>query len=1303
MPGERKIFGFLASVVAQTLAARSATNDVRLEAISFGLATSAQGTERTGGLSDLSIIRVRVVVVIAVVEQTSLVLPSLYHCTLGTHVTYRIHQHNPGPEIPAHERHTNHATVPLLLLLNFYHTTTTTTISTSSSATFLSILSPRWPLSAHSPVDCPLSTTRAPPANTHAGPNFGKHFSKPNISSEYPCFTALRQKVTTYIARPRTTPLAIHLPRVKPIAEVTMSYNHRPLSPGGRRIANPNRLSDNSLDPNYYTSRHSTYASPRASTGVIPISTQTFINVPPPQAARPVSTYDSYSGRPRRSSLVDGQRGTTTTTTHLPSRTRPNIVQTEVIRPASPVKTSREKDYYITPAISQEPARTVTHKKLYSVDDNGARLVADVNLPVPAGGERNHKRRNSVDRSGYRSSGVSERERDRGRRGYHANGTSNKPRDTSIDDEDAYSYTDPASMYRDTEPRWREPRPRRGSVDRNGGTSRERPVSVLDPTFGIRPAAKEVGPPPSTRGWDKINDNLGRTRSVRDEPRQVAQSPTRGRGYADPVYLDPKAGYHAPARATSSDRRTTVHQYDYSGADDREPRRERRPSVTRDARLDQSVERRGFGIRPEVRHQRPESQVRYAGDGRGSEEPFEAQKYRDSGYGDPHRRDTAPELYHDMRRLEQEKKDRELAGRVQADERDRHRERDLQREVREKESRRRDEDRGHDRDQDRKKDREVDQDRERERERARQMEPPAERDRDRHRRDTDRDRDHARKENSPRQSTEQISKPSLSQAATGGLAGAAAAFGLTGLLNKVADKRDKDKDRDRDDPDRDRDRNEKDRERGERRDKDGRSERREKEERSDRRNGDDRRNGEERDFPPRERRSGKAASDEELRERESERDRYRDPDRSLGFAFENAGEPPRSAPPVSNPDWKPDNMKEDRSEKSFPPQERSFDNGLETQPPERVPDRGQRDHQREQENKPAEVPASTIDADEDYRRRMEQVQRELGVSRDHGRGSDDQRGSDSDPDRARRRREREQRHRARESRGSPSTAAVANSMFNETPPPSALRNSFDRDDQSTVTASSTVTSSLPSELRRRPSILDMPMMDEPFQIIDNSESSKRENRVRIVDPPTEEEERRPKGILKKPTAKFPENSDNIREGVAPLKDATKKGIPPGARWTKIDRRLVNPEALEAAQERFEERLDCVIVLRVLTKEEIQKLADRTASIRDSRHEEDRAERKSSRRTRDRRDRDEYEDPNSEDEFKAKTPKMLEGPSTGGSAASTVGGASDADFRERRRERDREREREREPEYALPGSMPGGWDRDRERSKRDDGY
>lgn len=50
----------------------------------------------------------------------------------------------------------------------------------------------------------------------------------------------------------------------------------------------------------------------------------------------------------------------------------------------------------------------------------------------------------------------------------------------------------------------------------------------------------------------------------------------------------------------------------------------------------------------------------------------------------------------------------------------------------------------------------------------------------------------------------------------------------------------------------------------------------------------------------------------------------------------------------------------------------------------------------------------------------------------------------------------------------------------------------------------------------------------------------------------------------------------------------------------MDRRIVNPEALEEAKERFEERMDCVIVLRILTKSEIQKLADRTKAIREKR-------------------------------------------------------------------------------------------------------
>lgn len=165
---------------------------------------------------------------------------------------------------------------------------------------------------------------------------------------------------------------------------------------------------------------------------------------------------------------------------------------------------------------------------------------------------------------------------------------------------------------------------------------------------------------------------------------------------------------------------------------------------------------------------------------------------------------------------------------------------------------------------------------------------------------------------------------------------------------------------------------------------------------------------------------------------------------------------------------------------------------------------------------------------------------------------------------------------------------------------------------------------------------------------------------------------------------------------------TKDGIPLGARWTKIDRRLVNPQALEEAHERFEERLDYVIVLRVLTKDEIQKLADRTLAIRgttsrlppdifaaadvyqearfhgdeDYEHRErrERRERRKRESERDRRERDEYQGDDSEDEYAPRAPRMLEAPSTEPELT--------ADFvRDRERRRDREREREREPAYA----------------------
>ena len=109
-----------------------------------------------------------------------------------------------------------------------------------------------------------------------------------------------------------------------------------------------------------------------------------------------------------------------------------------------------------------------------------------------------------------------------------------------------------------------------------------------------------------------------------------------------------------------------------------------------------------------------------------------------------------------------------------------------------------------------------------------------------------------------------------------------------------------------------------------------------------------------------------------------------------------------------------------------------------------------------------------------------------------------------------------------------------------------------------------------------------------------------DKQVRLVSPPKDAvPEKKPiKGILKQPRAQFPEENNPVREGVAPHKDdKTKPDVPQGARWTKISRKMVNPEALKIGKERFEVRDDFVIVLRVLSKEEIQAYAGATATLR----------------------------------------------------------------------------------------------------------
>jgi hypothetical protein len=374
----------------------------------------------------------------------------------------------------------------------------------------------------------------------------------------------------------------------------------------------------------------------------------------------------------------------------------------------------------------------------------------------------------------------------------------------------------------------------------------------------------------------------------------------------------------------------------------------------------------------------------------------------------------------------------------------------------------------------RRREREFDIDRERERERARQLEPPVDRGTDRPSRPQEaREREYNRKEDAPQTDSEANSKPGLVQTAANGLAAAAASIGLGSMLNRN-DKREKDEDQD--------DYRERRADRTEKRDRDD-------------------------DFDDhKDRRPEQRSFDDAVPRKTADRDQYRDSDRGLGFAFEKPAETVRNA----------QSSKIDRPH-DLPPVRSSS-----------------RDLEREREHRNVEMPKAAVDPDEDYRQRIQQIQRELESSR-----LEEAKGSGSDSDRARRRRDREQRERERERERGPDgrpagagTASVDTRNNKTNAAQQYQRRSLDDD------RGSSTTTMVNSESRVKPIILDRPITDEPAQIIDNSQSDRRENRVRIVDPPTEEEDKKPKGILKKPTEKFPEDNNAVREGVTPLKDVS---------------------------------------------------------------------------------------------------------------------------------------------------------------------
>lgn len=192
-------------------------------------------------------------------------------------------------------------------------------------------------------------------------------------------------------------------------------------------------------------------------------------------------------------------------------------------------------------------------------------------------------------------------------------------------------------------------------------------------------------------------------------------------------------------------------------------------------------------------------------------------------------------------------------------------------------------------------------------------------------------------------------------------------------------------------------------------------------------------------------------------------------------------------------------------------------------------------------------------------------------------------GDNSDEERReRRRRRRRERERERDGREEPSRTADGGRGRDE-------ESGMPRDD-----------------LRRATGSYERKAQYPPDERSSSDGESRERKQLQIVEPVREKEreaeaKQPPRGILRPPREKFPEDPTPVREGVAPLKDAAggagKKGVPANARWTKIDRKLVNPEALEKGNERFEERTEYVIVLRVLAREEIEGYAVLTREIR----------------------------------------------------------------------------------------------------------
>jgi hypothetical protein len=108
-----------------------------------------------------------------------------------------------------------------------------------------------------------------------------------------------------------------------------------------------------------------------------------------------------------------------------------------------------------------------------------------------------------------------------------------------------------------------------------------------------------------------------------------------------------------------------------------------------------------------------------------------------------------------------------------------------------------------------------------------------------------------------------------------------------------------------------------------------------------------------------------------------------------------------------------------------------------------------------------------------------------------------------------------------------------------------------------------------------------------------------------------------------PTTAFAESSSSSRLHLDTLNldDFFSYASPTGARWTRVDTRLIDPRVLVAADEEFEDMGDSLVVHRVLRRGEIRRWAEESLRIREGRG-ENRIDKGKGRR---RDERDEYQE------------------------------------------------------------------------------